>query len=55
MLKTRGVTTWEEFVEYLQNMRGIMQSINQCAKEVKEIQTSTLVRIFQSDGSGWFK
>ncbi|KAF7356289.1 hypothetical protein MVEN_00960700 [Mycena venus] len=40
--RTRNVTTWKELVEYLQEMRGIAQSINQCAKEVKEIHISTL-------------
>jgi hypothetical protein len=32
-------------MEYLWNLRDIMQKINQCAKDVKEIQTSTLVGI----------
>ncbi|KAJ7727705.1 hypothetical protein B0H14DRAFT_3618758 [Mycena olivaceomarginata] len=45
LLETHSVTTWEELVEYLQNLRDIMQKINQCAKDVKEIQTSTLLTI----------
>jgi hypothetical protein len=32
-------------MEYLQNLRDITQKINQCTKDVKEIQTSTLVSI----------
>jgi len=39
LLETGSVTTWEE---YLQKIRGILQSINKCAKDVKEIQTSTI-------------
>ncbi|KAJ6578701.1 hypothetical protein DFH09DRAFT_1310679 [Mycena vulgaris] len=35
-------TTWEE---YFQAIRGIMQSIDKCRREVKEIQTSTLLTI----------
>ncbi|KAJ7757294.1 hypothetical protein B0H14DRAFT_2634920 [Mycena olivaceomarginata] len=42
LLETHSVTTWEELVEYLQNLRDIVQNINQCAKDVKEIQRSTL-------------
>jgi hypothetical protein len=45
LLETHSVATWEELVEYLLNLRDIMQKINQCAKDVKEIQTSTLVSI----------
>ncbi|KAJ7792098.1 hypothetical protein B0H14DRAFT_2624306 [Mycena olivaceomarginata] len=45
LLQTYSVTTWEELVEYLQNLCNIMQKINQCAKDVKEIQTSTLLTI----------
>jgi hypothetical protein len=45
LLETHSVTTWEEFVEYLQNLRDIVQNINQCAKDVKKIQRSTLVGI----------
>jgi hypothetical protein len=45
LLETHSVATWEELVEYLQNLRDIMQKINQCVKNVKEIQTSTLVSI----------
>ncbi|KAJ7897994.1 hypothetical protein B0H14DRAFT_3581622 [Mycena olivaceomarginata] len=45
LLETHSVTTWEELVEYLQNLRDIVQNINQCAKDVKEIQRSTLVGI----------
>ncbi|KAJ7366183.1 hypothetical protein DFH08DRAFT_948233 [Mycena albidolilacea] len=45
LLETHSVTTWEELVEYLQNLRDIVQKTNQCAKDVKKIQTSTLVGI----------
>jgi hypothetical protein len=45
LLETHSVTTWEELVEYLQNLHDIVQNINQCAKDVKEIQRSTLVSI----------
>ncbi|KAJ7366189.1 hypothetical protein DFH08DRAFT_1071775 [Mycena albidolilacea] len=45
LLETHSVTTWEELVEYLQNLRDIVQNINQCAKDVKEIQRSTLLTI----------
>ncbi|KAJ7876456.1 hypothetical protein B0H14DRAFT_3130403 [Mycena olivaceomarginata] len=45
LLETHSVTTWEELVEYLQNLRDIVQNINQCAQDVKEIQRSTLVGI----------
>jgi hypothetical protein len=44
-LETHSVAscvTREELVEYLQNLHDIVQNINQCAKDVKEIQTSTL-------------
>jgi hypothetical protein len=43
LLKTRNDTTSKK---YLQSLRGIMQSIDECAKKVKEIQTSTLVSMF---------
>ncbi|KAJ6554415.1 hypothetical protein B0H19DRAFT_146565 [Mycena capillaripes] len=43
LLKTRNVTDW---TEYLQTVGGIMQSIKQCAKDVKEIETSILVSMF---------
>ncbi|KAJ7819242.1 hypothetical protein B0H13DRAFT_1921852 [Mycena leptocephala] len=42
LLKTRNDTTWKK---YLQRLRGIMQSIDECAKKVKKIQTSTLLTI----------
>ncbi|KAJ7366175.1 hypothetical protein DFH08DRAFT_929162 [Mycena albidolilacea] len=45
LLKTYSVTTWEEFVEYLRNLRETMQNISKCVKEVKEIETSTLLTI----------
>ncbi|KAJ7876446.1 hypothetical protein B0H14DRAFT_3130398 [Mycena olivaceomarginata] len=45
LLETRSVTTWEELVEYLQNLRDNVQNINQCAKDVKEIRRSTLLTI----------
>jgi hypothetical protein len=45
LLETHSFSTWEELVEYLQNLRSIMRKINQCAKDVEEIQRSTLVGI----------
>ncbi|KAF8218206.1 hypothetical protein K438DRAFT_1747418 [Mycena galopus ATCC 62051] len=42
LLEMRGIGTWEE---YLQNLRGILQNITECAKKVKKIQTSTLLTI----------
>ncbi|KAJ7819237.1 hypothetical protein B0H13DRAFT_1921848 [Mycena leptocephala] len=42
LLKTRNDTTWKK---YLQSLRVIMQSIDECAKKVKKIQTSTLLTI----------
>ncbi|KAJ7757293.1 hypothetical protein B0H14DRAFT_2634918 [Mycena olivaceomarginata] len=47
LLETRSVTTWENFVEYLGDLREIMQDISRCAKEVKGIQKSTLMPYFQ--------
>jgi hypothetical protein len=35
-------TTWKI---YLKNIRAILRSIDQCAKDVKEIQTAMLVRV----------
>ncbi|KAJ7366187.1 hypothetical protein DFH08DRAFT_797190 [Mycena albidolilacea] len=45
LLETHSVATWEELVEYLLNLRDIMQKIKKCAKDVEGIQTSTLLRI----------
>ncbi|KAJ7757300.1 hypothetical protein B0H14DRAFT_3598955 [Mycena olivaceomarginata] len=45
LLETRGVTTWEEFVEYLHDVRETMRNISQCAKKVKEVRRSTLLTI----------
>ncbi|KAJ7868819.1 hypothetical protein B0H14DRAFT_2572242 [Mycena olivaceomarginata] len=45
LLETRSVATWENLVEYLRDLREIMQDISQCVKEVKGIQTSTLLTI----------
>ncbi|KAJ7727697.1 hypothetical protein B0H14DRAFT_2640843 [Mycena olivaceomarginata] len=45
LLETRSVTTWEEFVEYLYDVRETMHNISQCAKKVKEVHRSTLVTI----------
>ncbi|KAJ7876441.1 hypothetical protein B0H14DRAFT_3130395 [Mycena olivaceomarginata] len=45
LLETHSITTWEELVEYLQNLHYIVKNINQCAKNVKEIQRSTLLTI----------
>ncbi|KAJ6554428.1 hypothetical protein B0H19DRAFT_1071829 [Mycena capillaripes] len=42
LLKARNVTDWRE---YLKKIGAIMQSIKQCFKDVKEIQTSTLLTI----------
>ncbi|KAF7369760.1 hypothetical protein MVEN_00307900 [Mycena venus] len=42
LLKTRDDTTWKE---YLQNLWEILQSINECAKEVKETETSMLLTV----------
>ncbi|KAF7356285.1 hypothetical protein MVEN_00960300 [Mycena venus] len=42
LMDTHCITTWKEFAEYVEEMRGITQSISQCAKEVKEVHTSTL-------------
>ncbi|KAF8192773.1 hypothetical protein K438DRAFT_1762094 [Mycena galopus ATCC 62051] len=42
LLETRSGETWGE---YVQNVREILQSINKCAKKVKEIQTSILLSI----------
>ncbi|KAF8192775.1 hypothetical protein K438DRAFT_1969901 [Mycena galopus ATCC 62051] len=42
LLEMRSGETWEE---YVQNIRGILQSIDECAKKVKEIQTSILLTI----------
>ncbi|KAJ7757307.1 hypothetical protein B0H14DRAFT_3598969 [Mycena olivaceomarginata] len=33
LLETRSVTTWEEFMEYLHDVRETMRNISQCAKE----------------------
>jgi hypothetical protein len=40
LLEARSVKTWGE---YLEKVKGILQSIDECAKEVKDIQTSILV------------
>jgi hypothetical protein len=40
LLEARSVKTWGE---YLEKVKGILQSIDKCAKEVKDIQTSILV------------
>jgi hypothetical protein len=45
LLETRSVATWDELVEYLRDFGETVHSISQCAKDVKEIQRSTLVRI----------
>ncbi|KAJ7366193.1 hypothetical protein DFH08DRAFT_797196 [Mycena albidolilacea] len=45
LLETHSVATWEELVEYLLNLRDIMQKIKKCAKDVEGIQTSTLLTI----------
>ncbi|KAJ7757303.1 hypothetical protein B0H14DRAFT_408072 [Mycena olivaceomarginata] len=45
LLETHSVATWEELLEYLLNLRDIMQKIKKCAKDVEGIQTSTLLTI----------
>jgi hypothetical protein len=45
LLEARSVQTWRE---YLEKVKEILQSIDECAKEVKEIQTSILVRAFRT-------
>jgi hypothetical protein len=45
LLKARSVTTWGE---YLEKVKEILQSIDECAKEVKDIETSILVRVFKT-------
>ncbi|KAJ7353223.1 hypothetical protein DFH08DRAFT_1077472, partial [Mycena albidolilacea] len=42
LLEARSVTTWGE---YLEKVKAILQSTNECAKEVKDIQTSILLTI----------
>ncbi|KAJ7660422.1 hypothetical protein B0H14DRAFT_3910268 [Mycena olivaceomarginata] len=42
LLEARSVKTWGE---YLEKVKGILQSIDECAKEVKDIQTSILLTI----------
>ncbi|KAJ7885850.1 hypothetical protein B0H14DRAFT_3431475 [Mycena olivaceomarginata] len=47
LLEARSVKTWGE---YLEKIKDILQSIDECTKEVKNIQTSILVR---SKLRGW--
>ncbi|KAJ7353229.1 hypothetical protein DFH08DRAFT_804807 [Mycena albidolilacea] len=42
LLEARSIKTWGE---YLEKVKGILQSIDKCAKEVKDIQTSILLTI----------
>ncbi|KAJ7815443.1 hypothetical protein B0H14DRAFT_2847795 [Mycena olivaceomarginata] len=42
LLEARSVTTWGE---YLEKVKEILQSIDECAKEVKDIETSILLTI----------
>ncbi|KAJ7353182.1 hypothetical protein DFH08DRAFT_956263 [Mycena albidolilacea] len=42
LLEARSVKTWGE---YLEKVKEILQSIDECAKEVKDIQTSILLAI----------
>jgi hypothetical protein len=44
LLEARSVKTWGE---YLEKVEEILQSIDECAKEVKDIETSILVRVFK--------
>jgi hypothetical protein len=46
-LEASKVKTWRE---YLDKVTEILQSIDECAKEVKDIQTSILVRVFRIAG-----
>ncbi|KAF8144498.1 hypothetical protein K438DRAFT_1782779 [Mycena galopus ATCC 62051] len=48
MLETRSVTTYKEFVQYLQALFEIMRDIHHCAKKAEEIRTSTL-RILEAE------
>ncbi|KAF8144527.1 hypothetical protein K438DRAFT_2101856 [Mycena galopus ATCC 62051] len=48
MLDTPSVTTYKEFVQWLQYMRNIMRDIAKCTKEVEEIRTKTL-RIIEAE------
>jgi hypothetical protein len=41
--KSLDFTTWKGCVEYVKDMHDIWKKIHQCAKDVKEIETSTLV------------
>jgi hypothetical protein len=53
LLEARRVKTWGE---YLEKVKEILQSIDKCAKEVKDIQTSILVRVFKIAGvNNWTK
>ncbi|KAJ7815444.1 hypothetical protein B0H14DRAFT_3745875 [Mycena olivaceomarginata] len=47
LLEARSIKTWRE---YLERIREILQSIEECAQEVKQIQTSILVRVFSNAG-----
>ncbi|KAJ7727685.1 hypothetical protein B0H14DRAFT_2640831 [Mycena olivaceomarginata] len=42
LLKTPRVSTSEELVEYLRDMKETMPNVNQCAKDAKEIRRTTL-------------
>jgi hypothetical protein len=42
LLKARSIKTWGE---YLEKVKEILQSIGECAKEVKDIQKSILVSV----------
>jgi hypothetical protein len=42
LLEARSVKPWGE---YLEKVKEILQSIDKCAKEVKDIQTSILVSV----------
>jgi hypothetical protein len=44
LLEARSVTIWGE---YLEKIKEILQSIEECTKEVKDIETSILVRVFK--------
>jgi flagellin-specific chaperone FliS len=47
LLEASNIKKWRE---YLDKVTEILQSIDECAKEVKDIQTSILVRVFRIAG-----
>jgi hypothetical protein len=43
LTKLLDFTTWKGCVEYVKDMHDIWKKINQCAKDVEEIEMATLV------------